>query len=414
VLAGGGARGAYEAGVLAALFEEVLPELPEDFALDIVSGTSVGAIHAAYVAATAGLQGADRSQTLVETWHQMELRDVLRVSAGDLMGIPMRALGLRQLRRRLEDDSPVVGGLVNLQPLERLVAQRVPWDALPGNLSRGTPGALCISCTEVRSGRATIFMDGQLADPSPWRSDPGVQAVAEAITADHVRASSAIPFLFPAVRLRERYYVDGGLRMNTPLQPALRLRADRVLVVALKHAPGTSAGLPVYPERVITQPAFLLGKVLNSLMLDQLEYNLRQLELVNAWIDAGQDAFGDEFLPRINHAVRSNRGIGYRRVNLTTLRPSEDIGTLAARCYRESGRRNLGLLASLLTTAVVRGVPEGEADLLSYLFFDASYTAKLLELGRKDTVARKAEILALLRDPPEREGEGERGRRGLP
>ena len=398
VLAGGGARGAYEAGVLVALFEEVLPELPAGFEFDIVSGTSVGAIHAAYVAATAGRPGAERAARIAAPWREMELADVLQLSAGDLLGLPLRALGLRQLRRQLESGSGVVGGLVNLEPLERLVSERVPWEALAENLARGRPGALCVSCTEVHSGRVTLFMDGPLAEPSPWASDPAAKAVRGPIGPDHVRASSAIPFLFPAVRLGPHYYVDGGLRMNTPLSPALRLRAQRVIAIALKHAPGSSAGLPAYPESVITQPAFLLGKVLNALMLDPIETELRQLELVNAWLEAGSDAFGEEFLPRINEAVRRRRGVGYRPVRHVTLRPSQDIGALAARSYREGGRRGLGLLPSLMTAAAVRGVPENEADLLSYLFFDARYTARLVELGRRDTLARKAELLALLGD----------------
>jgi NTE family protein len=406
VLSGGGARGAYEAGVLSVLFEEIYPELPPGFEFDVVSGTSVGAIHAAYVAASAHLQregGEQRARRILDTWTLMELGHVLELSASDWVGIPLRALGLRRLSRRVgraagavTGGGDVVGGLVDLSPLERLVAQRIPWSDLRGNLEGGGPGALCVSCTEVRSGRVTVFMDGRGADPRPWEFDPNAHAVRTEITSDHVRASAAIPFLFPAVRLDDRYYVDGGLRMNTPLSPALRLRADRVLVVALKHAPGVAAGLPAYPEDVVTQPAFLIGKVLNALMLDQLEYELHRVELVNAWIAEGQSAFGPGFLERINAAVRAERGVGYRRVELATIRPSEDVGALAARCYRESGMSQLGVLPALLTRAALRGVPEGEADLLSYIYFDRCFTGRLVELGRADARAQRDEILRLL------------------
>ncbi len=400
VLSGGGARGAYEAGVLAVLFEEILPRLPAGFSFDIVSGTSVGAVHAAYVAATSERVGPDRAKQLLETWEQMQLRDMLRVSTADLLGVPLRALGIRRMSRRAGDTGSqggALGGLVDLSPLEHLVDARVPWDALPGNLAARRPSALCISCTEVRSGRVTVFMDGPDADPHPWKNDPGAKAIPAEIRADHVRASAAIPFLFPAVRLRERYYVDGGLRMNTPLSPALRLRADRVLVIALKHAPLRSAGLPAYTEDVITQPAFLMGKVLNALLLDQLESELRQLELVNAWIAEGREAFGDGFLPRINGAVRRRRGVGYRPVQVTAIRPSEDVGQLAAQCYREGGKERIGGIPALLLGAALRGVPKDEADLLSYLYFDACYTGRLVALGRRDARAHADEIVALLR-----------------
>ena len=400
VLSGGGARGAYEAGVLAGLFEAVLPQLPPDFDFDIVSGTSVGAIHAAYVAASAHLPPAERASGIVETWRQMELADVFKLSARDLVGLPLRALGLTRLSRslgRADHSGDAVGGLVDLAPLELLVSQSIPWSHLAGNLAKGTPGALCVSCTEVRSGKVTVFMDGQLADAAPWAYDPNAQAILGSLGAPHVRASAAIPFLFPAVRLGQRYYVDGGLRMNTPLSPALRLRADRILVVALKHAPGSSAGLPAYPESVITSPAFLLGKVLNALLLDQLEYEMRRLDLINAWIEEGQAAFGDEFLPRMNHVVRERRGVGYRPVRFSTIRPSRDIGALASECYAAGGRSRMGFIPGLLAGATLRGLPEGEADLLSYLFFDSCFTTQLVEMGREDIHRRCDEIVRLLR-----------------
>jgi NTE family protein len=242
-------------------------------------------------------------------------------------------------------------------------------------------------------------MDGALADPDPWSHDPNAQALSVEITPRHVRASAAIPFLFPSVRIDGRYYVDGALRMNTPLSPALRLCAERVLVIALKHAPPPSAGLPPYPEEVITQPAFLLGKVLDALTLDQLEYELHRIGVVNALIERGESVYGADFLQRMNVAVREQRGVGFRPVETAVIRPSEDIGRIAADCHRRSGGlRELGLLPFLAARAARRGVPGGEADLLSYLYFDRCFTAQLVELGREDARAQEDEILALLAD----------------
>jgi NTE family protein len=402
VLSGGGARGAYEAGVLAHLFEHVYPKLPPDFEFEIVSGTSVGAIHAAYLAATAHLRGAERSARILETWNDMEVRDVLRLRTRDLFGVPLRALGLTRLVR---GDGPkqlaaAVGGLVDLSPLERIVGERIPWRHLDANLAASRPGALCISCTQVRTGRVTVFMDGPLADGHPWEHDPNAHAIRGDVGERHVRASAAIPFLFPAVRIGERFYVDGGLRMNTPLSPALRLGADRVLVVALKHSPGLATDHPPYPEEVITQPAFLLGKVLNALMLDQLEYELQRIELVNAWIEQGSKAYGDDFLDTINVAVRAKRGADYRPVRTVVVRPGHDVGVLAGECFRakENPMRSMGPLASMLAKLALRGVPGDEADLLSYLLFDRCYTGKLVEMGREDARAAEDEILALASD----------------
>jgi NTE family protein len=397
VLSGGGARGAYEAGVLAHLFEEIYPQLPPGFEFDVLSGTSVGAIHAAYVAASAHMEPTPRTRRLADTWRNMRVNDVLQLSAGDLFGIPLRALGMTRLGKRLRAGAEVIGGLVDIAPLERLVAQRIPWDHLRANLERGTPGALCVSCTQVRTGRVNVFMEGPLADPHPWEFDPNTSAEPTELSPLHVRASAAIPFFFPAVRIGERYYLDGGLRVNTPLSPALRLGCERVLVVGLKHLAGLSEEPPAYPEEVIAQPVFMLGKVLNALMLDRLEYDLQRVGLVNALIEHGRQIYGGDFLEKLNVAVRAQRGADYRDVNALTLRPSQDIGVIAAESYdRQSRRRSMGILPALLTRVAQVGVPKGEADLLSYLLFDRCFTKPLMELGREDAKAQSDAIVELL------------------
>jgi NTE family protein len=394
VLSGGGARGAYEAGVLSHLFEEICPRLGEGFEFDLVSGTSVGAIHAAYLAATSHMAGTDRAGLLRRIWEEMRLKDVIQFRMSDLLGMPLRALGLR--RKGRDDARGVMGGLVDLTPLERIVEERIPWDDLRANLEQGRPGALCVSCTEVRSGRVGVFLDGPLADPTPWAYDPNAVAYVQPISQRHVRASAAIPFLFPSVRIGQRFYVDGGLRMNTPLSPVLRLGADRVLVIALKHRPGLLGGAQPYPEDVVTQPAFLLGKVLNALLLDRLEYELQRVDLVNAWIEHGTKTYGGDFLANINVAVRGQRGADYRPVKVVTVRPGRDVGAVADECYCALDRESLGAFPSMLARMARRGAPEGEADLLSYLLFDKCFTSKLVEMGRADARAQEDDIVALL------------------
>jgi len=397
VLSGGGARGAYEAGVLSYLFEHVYPRLEPGFEFHVLSGTSVGAIHAAYLAATGDMEPRPRSQRLLDTWCDMKVGDVLQLSFSDLVGLPLRALGVRGLARRLRSGADVIGGLVDIAPLERIVSERIPWDRLRPNLDGARPKALCVSCTQVRSGRVTVFMDGRLADPTPWEHDPNAHALVHEITARHVRASAAIPFLFPAVLIDDRYYVDGGLRMNTPLSPALRLGCDRILVVGLRHSSVPSADHPPYAEDVITQPAFLMGKVLNALMLDQLEYEMQRLELVNALIEQGDEVYGADFLEKINVAVRRKRGVDYRHVRAHTIRPSHDIGATAAECYqRQDAVGSMGILPALLTRVALRGVPTDEADLLSYLYFDRCFTKALVDLGREDARREEDAILDLL------------------
>jgi NTE family protein len=375
VLSGGGARGAYEAGVLSYLFEKIYPQLPQGFEFDIVSGTSVGAIHAAYLAASAHLDPEARSQALLDTWSGMALDDVMRISATDWFGIPLRALGVSALLR-----GEAGGG-----------------DPDVINLEAGRPGTLCVACTDIHTGLVTVFADGGELDTSPWNSDPYAQAILTRITSHHVRASAAIPFLFPAVRIGDSYYLDGGLRVNTPLSPALRLGADKALVIGLKCAPSVEK-VSAEAEKAITQPAFVLGKMLNVLILDQLEHELRRVETINTLLGAAAETAGPACRDAITEAIRSSRGVEYRPVETVVVRPSQDIGSIAADAYhnRWGASQSRGLLPRLLARSALRGVPDEEADLFSYLYFDASYTEPLMKLGRADARSREAEILELL------------------
>src|SRR5262249_51048456 len=144
----------------------------------------------------------------------------------------------------------------------------------------------------------------------------------------------AIPFLFPALRVEDSYYCDGGLRLNTPLSPALRLGADRLLVIGLRHVPTPEEDAALATQRQTNYPTltYLTGKVLNALLLDHIDYDVDRLALMNAILEAGTQAYGPEFLPRINEAIERLRGTPYRVVQHVYLQPSRDLGVIAAEC----------------------------------------------------------------------------------
>ena len=400
VLAGGGARGAYEAGVLAFHIEELPKRLGFLPSFDIVSGASVGAIHAAYWMATLQEDAAARLARLHATWDSMSLERVYRLSVADLLRIPSRLVSIPFVTRppaegRLPSRLP---GLLDTSALEQMVFEQIPWRQLRSNL-RASKGVLLVSCTEIASGRAVVFVDGARVSLKPWEYDPYVVARASAISPSHILASAAIPLFFPAVRRGRHFYCDGGLRLNTPLSPALRLGADRLLLVALRYPPDPAdeAVAPSPRETAYGNPAYLLGKILNALMLDHIDYDLQRMRLMNALLLGGEKAFGPEFLPKINEIIRATRGTDYKVVQDCVIRPSEDIGKLAGRCYQQRSRSlsPARLVADLVMRSAAHGVPEGEADLLSYVLFDASYTRQLFALGRADAARQADEIAAL-------------------
>lgn len=392
VLAGGGARGAYEAGVLRYICEE----LPRDTGVtpwfDIVCGTSVGALNACYVAAT--VDSLDTALTrLWERW--LELRadvllkvrplEVLRFARSMIGGPPMPVDDEGGIRR---------GGLIDTSELERFVLDSVQWTRISRNIAARALHAVSVSATHVASGKTVVFVESGSELP-PWSRDPYVRAVAATITPWHALASAAIPMLFPPMNIDGDWYVDGGLRQNTPLSPALRLGADRVLLVSLRFRTDATTVIEKPPSVTsVPSPFFLAGKALNALLIDRVDYDLDRLRRMNAIVDAGCEMIGKHFLTKINERIAGAEGAPLRRIAEMVMRPSVDLGAIAA-AYAKS---DAFAVTSGLTARVFRRLAERDAgddsDLLSYLLFDGGFGKILLDLGREDARARRHELAA--------------------
>jgi NTE family protein len=401
VMSGGGARGAYEAGVLAWVLDELPRRLGRSVRFQIVTGTSVGAIHACYVAANLGK--ADAGKRLLGIWKSLQVGGVYKVGMGDAVRIPLRLLGLTQARKkRPEDGIPErLSGLLDTLPLERLVRRTIAWDDLRRNVDTGVVEAVAIAATEIATGNSVVWIDNREHAVQRWVHDPFVVAHAARLGPKHALASAAIPFLFPAPAIDGSYFCDGGLRLNTPLAPALRLGADRLLIVGLRHVPTPEeeAALARVRENDYGSLTYLAGKVLNALLLDHVDYDVDRLRLVNAILDTGVKTYGPDFLAHINQTILELRGTPYRVVRNIYLRPSRDLGAIASECL-DAHRRTPGV-GAWLRDAVVRYAVRGiaaEADLLSYIYFDRCYAEHLTELGRRDAEAHADQLLAFFRD----------------
>jgi NTE family protein len=404
VLSGGGARGAYEAGVARYLVEELPRRLGHPIDIDILCGTSVGAIHACFLAATAH-EDDQRGARLVDLWKSMKIDEVLPLSFRDLIRIPRRLFGLRRVAEAIRSGNPPdrLYGLLNTQALERFVVRAVPWKHIKTNIRAGRIEAVCVAATQITTGRVAIFIENRDRQVARWTRDPTIVARATRLTPHHALASASIPVLFPAVRIGSTYYADGGLRLNTPLAPALRLGADRVLVIALRQEPRQAHEAAMAEQRVeeYASPTFLFGKVLNALLLDPIDTDLARMRLMNEILEDGEKAFGSEFLERINVVANRERANPFKRIDDLVIRPSADLGRLAGQVLENMRDDQLSSPLLRLAARNLRGEPgrTPESDLLSYLLFDGNFLAPLTDLGFADARAKEEELARFFTDP---------------
>ncbi len=397
VLSGGGARGAYEAGLVAGIVD-VLGLGPGDPApFQIFAGTSVGAINATYLAANTD-RGDMRIEGLLDAWVSLSLAEHVRFDPLGLLGWPRK---LPILRRRHQLDPEHIGPLygksvLDPRPLHDVVGESIDWGRLHENTRHGRTHALVIAALHIGSGRTHMF--AELAPDAEFvpSKDPFRRGVEERITRDHVLASAAIPMIFPARRIGREYFCDGGLRFNTPLAPAIRTGADRMVVIPLLR------GVKVPPpheeqERQEQYPsvAFLAGKLLVALLLDRIDYDLTTLRRFNELVAVLEQTMTPEELARFQEVVIEARGAPYRQVEVLHFRPTSDIGRLAGRFLEERGPESIGTwLSEQVIRRAAMMTQTVEADLVSFLLFDGGFARQLIALGRRDAHAHEEKICA--------------------
>ncbi len=390
VLTAGGARGAYQAGVLKRLGEiKSLRERPSPF--PIVAGASAGAINGTLLAAR-GARFGEATRELARVWSNLHVEDVYH---SDLCSLARTGAGLAfdfalgGLLGRTRTH-----GLLDTAPLAQLIEKTLPPRGISEGIRRGHLYAVAVSATSYHSGRSFTFVEGRSGHPVWQKSRRLVLPVT--LTHRHVLASSAIPIVFPPVRVASQagdlWFGDGGLRLVTPLSPAIRLGATRLLSVGVRSsraadalareevgaAPDPGEGPPRLPCPPLAQ---VTGVFLNAIFLDHLDADLDHLARMNEIVAGGRREAGLASEP-------------IRPITPLALAPSEDLALVAQRFAHRMPRLVRYLLEAL-------GTPDAQsADLMSYLLFDATYTRTLVEIGYEDAARRCAELEAFVREAP--------------
>jgi NTE family protein len=386
VFSGGGARGAYEAGVLSGILD-VLNRAGrlEHSPFQVCCGTSVGAIHAAWLAAQSHRPDLAIKQ-LEDVWGELKLRQFLKVDPIGLVGPSI--LRARGRKAHAGDASSIGRAALDPTALNDLIRSRIPWARLRDNVDASRLRALIISALHVQSGRTTLFADLAPGVRFPGTKDVRRVVVPAQIGAKHVLASAALPMVFPTREIDGSYYCDGGVRFNTPIAPALRAGANRLLVIPLLA--GELAKSSPTRER---SPSlfFLLGKLLNALLLDPVNYDLSILERINRLVRTMENVLDAEQLRAVREVLSQTRGIPYRPVETLVFRPSKDIGSIARDFASQlTPRDGPGwLLARLDRLGSV-----WDTDLLSFVLFDGDFARALIRLGHHDVERRADDVIS--------------------
>ena len=363
-LTGGGARAAYQVGLLVWLARRF-----PDLEVPILTGVSAGAVNAAHLAAHPGNFRAAVSE-LARMWSDLTPEDVFRVDTRSLAG----QIGRWAARLTVGGftRTPTVRGLVDTTPLRRLLEDVLAAGengeivGIAENLRRGRLKAIAVSTTSYGTGRSVAWAQGR--EIHAWER-PDRAGIQTALTVDHIMASAALPIFFPAVRLGDDWHGDGGIRLSAPLSPALHLGASRIIAISTRHSPSLiEAATPVtvgYPP-----PAQVLGVLMSAIFLDVLD----------------QDALRLERLNRLLRRLPEDQRDGLRIVDLLVLRPSRDLGRLA-RDYEPRLPGAFRLLTRSLGTRQTLS-----PDALSMVMFQSDYLRRLIEMGEADAEARAEEI----------------------
>jgi NTE family protein len=364
VMSGGGARGAYQVGLLRFLARRF-----PDLTIPILTGVSAGAVNIGHLAQHHGTF-AQAVDELAALWLELLPEHVFRVDAGSLAGNVARS-GLQLVSGGLIP-APGIRGMVDTSPLRGFLEESLsPVDGeLTGidyNLHRGTLKGAAITTTSYTTGQTIIWVQGRQI--RRWERSMR-RSVPTRLRVDHIMASTALPLFFPAVQIGNAWYGDGGVRLTAPLSPALHMGASKILTVST-HYNRTPREADRREVEGYPPPAQVLGVLYNAVFLDLIDQDAVRMERFNAT------------LRRVPPEARD----GMRLVDLLVLRPSQDLGLLAAN-FEPRLPRAFRFLSRGLGTRETRN-----SDLLSMVMFQPDYLRHLIELGEADAEAREAEIM---------------------
>jgi NTE family protein len=379
VLPGGGARGGYEAGALSVL----LPALERrGERVTICCGTSVGAINAAALGSLAHLSGRDAGAELLDTWRSMRKADVI----SPIFGTALLFNALRFFGELVEIPGVRLASLLDAAPLRGSLDRWVDWAQLHENVKTGALESVCVVATSLERSAPVAFLES--GAPAPSDHDGNLLSyVPVKLAGEHVRASAAIPLLFPPVevhspRAARGHYIDGSTRLNSPLKPALALGADRVIVVGFEPFGSVERRRTPIPTPRL---ADVLANVIDGLMVDQIGADLRRLAAINSFFVEGHDTG----TVRAARSYRLARGRSpYRRISYALVAPSRagELGGLAERMFQEryGGLRGLRAPDYPLLSRLLTGSARSRGELLSFMLYDEAFVAALIKLGRRD------------------------------
>ncbi len=373
VFTGGGARAAYQVGVLKGLADLFSKSSNasrlHDYPFSVVTGESAGAINSTYMASSE-MNFTDTASYLWENWENLKIENVFRTDPGSLIKIGGRWIKDLSLGGILGKSRSI--SILDPSPLKDYLGSKINFNGIQNNIQKGRLYGAAISATNFATGTAISFFDG---NPSiqPWYRSLRMGKRTK-LGLEYVLASAAIPLIFPPVKLHGSFYGDGSVRMKAPLSPAIHLGSDKVFAIGVRHYRESDRTRELN-EKVKADSislADIVGVMLNAAFLDSLDEDLERMTRINRTL---------ELIPK-NEGAKMH----LKPVPVFGIRPSCDLGTLASEQFNRFSPMIRYLLKGL-------GASQHQGwDLLSYLAFDEIYTKKLLNLGYDDLMDQKEAV----------------------